>query len=134
MHKDEKGNIIGKGELCVRQLLGELYPNTEIKYQVPLKTLLAEDWALDLSERQEKETIDIVVYANPIIAIRVQDPHHTGRITSARDLVQRKSLEWNNVKVVDLEHYECVNIMKDLVNEESKKELITALKNEGIYL
>jgi len=134
MHKDEKGNIIGRGELCVRELLRDLFPNTEIKYQVLLKTLLAEDWAKDLSERQEKETIDIVIYTNPIIAIRVQDPHHSGRITSARDLVQRKSLEWNGVKVVDLEHYECINIMKDLVNDESKKELLVALRSENIHL
>ncbi len=134
MFKDEKGNIIGKGELSARSILHELFPNAEIKYQVPLKSLLSEDWASDLSERQEKETIDIVVYATPIIAVRVQDPHHSGKITSARDLVQRKTLEWHGIKVVDLQFYECTNLMKELVNEESKKELVIALKSEGIYL
>ena len=126
MFKDEKGNIIGRGELSARAILHEMFPNVEIKYQVPLKSLLSEDWAVDLSERQQKETIDIVVYSNPIIAVRVQDPHHSGKITSARDVVQRKTLEWHDVKVVDLQFYECVNIMKDLVNEESKKELLMA--------
>lgn len=134
MFKDEKGNIIGRGEIPAREILHELFPNIEIKYQVKLSSLLPADWADDLSERQQKETIDIVVYSNPIIAIRVQDPHHAGKITAARDLVQKKTLEWNNVKVVDLEFYECVNLMKDVVNDESRQELILALKSENIHL
>lgn len=132
MHKDEKGNIIGKGELSAIEILIPLFPECEVKTQVPLSTLLEKDWAEDLSERQQKETIDIVIYSNPIIAIRVQDAHHRGRITSMRDVVQRKTLEWNNITVVDLLDTECTELLKERVNDKSKKEVLKALNSCGI--
>lgn len=132
MHKDANGFIIGRGEEAAFDLLVQLFPDKEVKIQVPFKDLLHGEWVDTITERQEKETIDIVVYTDPIIAIRVQDPHHNGRITSARDLVQRKTLEWNGVKVVDLQHYECTEIMKEKTNDKSMKELLNALSDEGI--
>jgi hypothetical protein len=133
MHKDANGNFIGRGEDSAFELLLQLYPDKEIKRQVKFKDLLSGEWTDTVTERQEKETIDIVVYSDPIIAIRVQDPHHNGRLTSARDLVQRKTLEWNGVRVVDLQHYECVELMKENVSDKSMKELLNALKEEGIH-
>jgi hypothetical protein len=130
--KDSNGHIIGRGERGAFDMLVQLFPDKEVKIQVPFKSLLNGEWTDTVTERQEKETIDIVVYSDPIIAIRVQDPHHNGRLTSARDLVQRKTLEWNGVRVVDLQHYECVELMKDNVNDKSMKELLEALKEEGI--
>lgn len=132
MHKDAQGRIIGKGEETTFELLMQLFPDKEIKTQVPFKELLTGDWKDTVTERQEKETIDIVVYHDPVIAIRVQDPHHNGRLSSARDTVQRKTLEWNGVRVVDLQFYECTEIMKERVNDTSMKELIQALRDEGI--
>ena len=133
MHKDSNGNFIGRGEDSAFELLLQIYPDKEIKRQVQFKDLLSGEWIDTVTERQEKETIDLVVYSDPIIAIRVQDPHHNGRLTSARDLVQRKTLEWNGVRVVDLQHYECVELMKENVSDKSMKELLNALKEEGIH-
>lgn len=133
MHKDVNGNFIGRGEEIVLELLIQLFPDKEIKTQVKFQDLLHAEWIDTVTERQEKETIDIVVYTDPIIAIRVQDPHHSGRITDARDLVQRKTLEWNNLRVVDIQHYNAVNIMKDKRNDESMRELLEALNHEGIH-
>jgi|TARA_R110002020_G_scaffold333304_2_gene548671 hypothetical protein len=133
MHKDSNGNFIGRGEDSAFELLLQIYPDKEIKRQVKFKDLLSGEWIDTVTERQEKETIDLVVYSDPIIAIRVQDPHHNGRLTSARDLVQRKTLEWNGVRVVDLQHYECVELMKENVSDKSMKELLNALKEEGIH-
>ena len=132
MHKDANGFIIGRGEETALDLLMQLFPDKEIKIQVPFKDLLHGEWVDTVTERQEKETIDIVVYTDPVLAIRVQDPHHNGRITSARDLVQRKTLEWNGLRVVDLQHYECTEIMKERINDKSMKELLNALNDEGI--
>ena len=132
MHKDANGFIIGKGEETALDLLMQLFPDKEVKIQVPFKDLLHGEWVDTVTERQEKETLDIVVFTDPIIVIRVQDPHHNGRITSARDLVQRKTLEWNGHRVVDLQHYECTEIMKERINDKSMKELLEALKEEGI--
>ena len=132
MHKDANGFIIGKGEETALDLLMQLFPDKEVKIQVPFKDLLHGEWVDTVTERQEKETLDIVVFTDPIIVIRVQDPHHNGRITSARDLVQRKTLEWNGHRVVDLQHYECTEIMKERINDKSMKELLNALSDEGI--
>jgi len=132
VHKDAKGNIIGYGETSAVEILKQLFPDKEIKTQVSLKSLLTSDWANDLSERQCKETLDIVVYTDPIIVVRVQDPHHKGNITSARDLVQKKTLEWCDMKVVDLQFYECINLMKELVNDSSREEVKEALTKANI--
>ena len=113
MIKDSEGNIIGRGEYSVFEMLVTLFPDKELKTQVKFIDLLTEEWADTVSERQEKETIDIVVYTDPILAIRVQDPHHSGRITAQRDLVQKKTLEWNGLRVIDIQHYNCPNIMKE---------------------
>jgi hypothetical protein len=133
VHKDSQGNIIGFGEETTLELLIQLFPLSDIKTQVKFKDLLKGEWVDTVTERQEKETIDIVVYTDPIIAVRVQDPHHTGRITAMRDTVQRKTLEWNNIRVVDLNHYDCVNIMKEKRNDEAMRELLEALSHEGIH-
>jgi len=133
MQINKQGQMIGKGEMVTFELLTQLFPDKEIKIQVLLSSLLSDDWVADLSEKQMKETIDIVVYTTPIIAVRVQDPHHMGRITSMRDIVQKKTLEWNDIKVVDLNYYDCVTICKkEVCNEDSMKELLWALKDEGI--
>lgn len=132
MHKDSKGNIIGCGELAAFEILVKLFPDREISTQIPLKSLLKGEWLKDLSERQEKETIDIVVYGSPIMAVRIQDPHHRGVITSSRDTVQRKILEWNDIVVIDLQFYECTELLKEKVNETSMKEVLNALKDEKI--
>ena len=127
--------IIGKGERAALQILKEIYGDTaEYFIQYKFKDLLQGEWVDTVTERQEKETIDIVVkLPKKTIAIRIQDPHHTGRITEARDTVQRKTLEWNEVAVVDLWFHDCPELWKDVVNDTSKNEVITILKSLGIY-
>jgi|TARA_R110002012_G_scaffold321953_2_gene552743 hypothetical protein len=133
MFKDKNGNFIGKGEYLVFEMLTTLFPDKEMKTQVKFIDLLTEEWADTVSERQEKETIDIVVFTDPILAVRVQDPHHSGEITAQRDLVQKKTLEWNGLRVIDIQHYNCPNIMKEKPNKESMRELVEALNHEGIH-
>lgn len=127
--------IIGKGERAALEILKEIYGDTaEYFIQYKFKDLLQGEWVDTVTERQEKETIDIVVkLPKKTIAIRIQDPHHTGRITEARDTVQRKTLEWNEVAVVDLWFHDCPELWKDVVNDTSKNEVITILKSLGIY-
>lgn len=132
MIKDTNGHIIGHGEYVVLELLMQLFPNREIKTQMKFTDLVKGEWLDTVTERQKKETIDIVVLGKPIIAIRVQDPHHVGRLTDMRDLVQKKTLEWNDVVVVDVNAYDCKNIMKDRGGDESMRELLEALRHAGI--
>lgn len=133
MHKDSQGNFIGNGEDAAFEILKELYPNFEIKRQVKFKDLLSGEWLDTITERQEKETIDIVIFGTPIIAVRVQDARHTGRGMSYRDTVQKKTLEWNNIKVVDLHHYECLNLMKNITGQTARDEIIASLRKEKVY-
>ena len=63
----------------------------------------------------------------------MQDPHHSGRITAQRDLVQKKTLEWNGLRVIDIQHYNCPNIMKENSNKDAMRELLEALNHEGIH-
>lgn len=133
MEIDAQGNFIGHGENVALEILIQLFPDKEVKTQVKFKDLLKGDWIDTVTERQEKETIDIVVYSDPIIAVRVQDARHTGSGMSMRDTVQKKTLEWNDIKVVDLNHYDCINIMKDKRNDESMREVIESLNHAGIH-
>ena len=133
MFKDKNGNFIGIGETTVLEIISSWFPQKEIKTQIKFKDLLTKEWADTVSERQEKETIDIVIFTDPRIVVRVQDPHHAGVITSQRDLVQKRTLEWNDIKVVDVNFYDCPNIMKEKNNKESKRELLEAFKHSGIY-
>lgn len=133
MQIDKHGNYIGKGEYTAFEIIATLFPDKELKIQVKFKDLLKGEWIDTVSGRQEKETIDIVVYSDPIIAVRIQDPHHTGRLTSMRDTVQKKTLEWNDIKVVDINHYDCPNIMKEKVNDDSMREILEAFSHAGIH-
>lgn len=133
MEIDKQGNFIGKGEYSALEMTIMLFPDKEVKTQVKFKDLLKGEWKDTVSGRQDKETIDIVVYSDPIIAVRIQDPHHTGRITAMRDTVQKKTLEWNDVKVVDMNHYDCPHLMKEEVNDESMREVVEAFSHAGIH-
>ena len=97
MHKNEKGQFIGRGEDTALEILKTEFPDAEFKIQVPLRDLLSEEWQDTMTERQEKETLDIVITQNDKkIAVRVQDKRHNGIGLAQRDIVQKKTLEWNN--------------------------------------
>jgi hypothetical protein len=127
MRVNKKGEFIGKGEDTCLIILKDLFENAEFKTQVPLKNLLAEEWIDTLTERQEKETIDIVILKDDKkIAVRVQDKRHKGFHLAQRDLVQKKTLEWNNCIVVDLDEQECPTLFKEILDVDSIKEVKSA--------
>lgn len=134
MYKNTKGELIGHGEDVCVSILKDLYPEAEIKTQFKFKDLMKGDFVGSVTERQEKETLDIVVFRENMmpIVVRVQDKHHSGSVTSDRDKVQKKTLEWNDCIVVDVQHYNCPNIFKDKNNEESKRELLEAFSDADI--
>lgn len=136
LHKDKYGNFIGRGEDTIYTILQEIYPEAEIKRQWHFSKLMKNNFELSVTERQEKETLDFVIFRKigmPIV-VRVQDPHHSGNVTSMRDVVQKKELEWNDCIVVDVQHYNCPNIFKEKDNFESREELIEAFSDSGLDL
>ena len=127
--------IIGKGEKTALEVLKETY-GKEVEYttQVLFKDLMSYEFRDDLSERQQKESVDIVIFSgfNPI-CVRVQGGDHTGILKSARDTVQKQMLEWSNCTVVDLWFHDCPELFKEKLNDESRREVREALKNSGLH-
>ena len=89
---------------------------------------MSDEFKDGLSERQMKESVDIVLYTLfDTICIRVQGRDHKGVLKSSRDIVQKQMLEWSNCKVVDLWWYDCPTLFKNIENDESKRELMEAI-------
>ena len=132
MKVNEKGEFIGDGEEVALEILRDIFgEEAEYSTQVKFTSLLEPEWLDTVSERQEKETLDIVISQNNrIIVFRVQDDHHKGFHTQQRDLVQKKTLEWNNCIVVDLWKDECPILFKNMKNEDSFSEIKSVLSLE----
>ena len=132
MKVNEKGEFIGDGEEVALEILKDIFgEEAEYSTQVKFTSLLQPEWLDTISERQEKETLDIVISQNDkTIVFRVQDDHHKGFHTQQRDLVQKKTLEWNNCIVVDLWKDECPILFKNMKNEDSFSEIKSAISLE----
>lgn len=120
--------LIGRGEAVVKELLHDLMPKAEITTQVPLTKLLLPDQRLALSERQLKESIDIVVNRKfkKTLCVRIQDKHHYSKRFGQIDGVQRAFLEKSFNEVLDIYEHECPNIFK--ANSGAKDELMFYIK------
>ena len=115
--------FIGKGERTAKQILKFIFPNDKIKEQVPLKDLVGQT---GLSQRQIKESIDLVVYTDTTIyAVRVNGKDHKGKKYLA-DGHQKSILKSLGIRVIDLEWYDCPNLFKEQFNQESKREVLEA--------
>ena len=126
--------IIGKGEKTALEVLKEIYgKDVEYSTQIQFKHLMNYEFIDDLSERQQKETVDIVLFSgfNPV-CVRVQGGDHTGILKSARDTVQKQMLEWCNCVVVDLWFHDCPELFKEKLNDESRREVREALTRVGL--
>lgn len=118
--------IIGHGERAALVILREMFGNAcEYETQLLLRDLVTREYEDTFSERQKKETIDIVVYPllTKPIAVRIQDKHHSTQRMGVIDNIQNFMLEWNGYRVVDIWHYECPELWKDKVNDISRKEV-----------
>ena len=102
-----------------------MMPNAVIETQVPLHRLLVSDNRFNLSERQNKETIDIVVKRKflPPLCVRIQDKHHASRRFGHIDGVQKNHLEYSHCDVVDIPENECPELFKENLNNKSRHEL-----------
>ena len=126
--------IIGKGEKTALEVLKEIYGrDVEYSTQIQFKHLMNYEFIDDLSERQQKETVDIVLFSgfNPV-CVRVQGGDHSGILKSARDTVQKQMLEWCNCIVVDLWFHDCPELFKEKLNDESRREVREALTRVGL--
>ena len=138
MRKDSNGNIIGAGEdtaVAILEELNALNTNVEIIRQQPLVGLLKDEFKDSLAESYLKHKIDIMLVGldKPVV-VRVQGKDHEGILKSARDTVLKKKLEWHNCIVVDLNWYDCPNLFKEELNDDSREEVKSALYSLGVHL
>ena len=134
MKKDKDGNFIGVGETTAIDILQDLYKDAKITPQYPFIKLINDDYKDSLGDSYLKHKLDIVVFRDkdkPIV-VRVQDKHHEGVLTSARDIVMKQILEWNDCVVVDLNWYECHFLWKEEKNDDSISEVIISLQDAGL--
>ena len=126
--------IIGQGEVAALEIIKDMFGNScEYLTQVKLSDMVSPDYLETLSDRQLKETIDIVVDTGfQYLAIRVQDKHHSSARMATIDNIQKLMLEWNGWKVIDIWHYECKELWKYKVNKKSRLELELAIKESSI--
>ena len=126
----ENMELIGRGEVTAIAIIKELMPDAVIETQVPLNKLLLPDIRTGLSQRQEKESIDIVVKRKhkPVLCVRIQDRHHNTRRFGKIDKVQNMLLKWSYHQVVDVDEIECPILFKEQLNANSRSELKKYLK------
>ena len=136
MKKDKDGNFIGVGETTAIDILQDLYKNAKIIPQYPFVKLINDNYKDSLGDNYLKHKLDIVVFrpSEKTMVVRVQDKHHEGVLTSARDVVMKQILEWNDCIVVDLNWYECHFLWKEEKNDDSISEVIIALQDAGLEL
>ena len=101
-----------------------MMPKADITTQVPLYKLLLPHIRDTLSERQYKESIDIVVNRKfkKTLCVRVQDKHHYSKRFGQIDGVQRAFLEQSFNEVCDIYEHECPNIFKAAKAAEAAKD------------
>jgi len=124
--------LVGRGEKVAYNYLTEWFPppRNEVKTQVPLYKMLSEKYRNDLSERQQKESIDLVVlrkHEKPI-CVRIQDRHHDTVKFGHIDKNQRMLLEWSRCIVIDIPEYECPELFKDNLTVNAREELKKYIK------
>ena len=127
--------FIGQGERAALSILKTVFgEECEYKIQYLFAKLMKGDFLDTLSERQKKETLDIVVFrpVKPTIVFRIQDKHHDSILKTSQYVVQRQMLEWNGCQVVDLPHQECPTLWKDIVNEDSMEEVMFFLRKHDL--
>jgi len=123
--------LVGRGEEVAVKILHEIFPKAQIVTQVPLHKLLSHEWRIELSERQLKESIDIVVkrkHRKPL-CVRIQDKHHNTLRFSQIDGAQKFMLEHSRCNVVDIPEVECPQLFKNRYSADSIKELKYYIKS-----
>ena len=119
--------IIGRGEETLVKILKDKIPNCEIFIQVPLATFVPHEERILFSDRQKKETIDImIIYKTKKYACRVQDSRHQkGQVLMQVDKVQKNLICKYNGKnsVIDFRESECPVLFSEKNNWYSQSEV-----------
>jgi len=149
-HKDDirgdDSTIIGRGEQTLIEILDEkLHGDARIYTQIHLKYLVPKEQVELFSERQQKETIDVVMlYHNNWTCFRVQhgsnkkyqSKGHLGKELAQADVVQKRLIQryHGNNSVIDFRESECKTLFTNKNNWYSQSEVGIVCMLEGLKL
>lgn len=143
--KCEKNTIVGRGENILVQILKRKLPGARIYTQVHLKYLVPKEEVNEFSERQIKETVDVLLIHKfhwHIIRVqhgstkKYQSKGHLGNHLAQADLVQKTLIQRYHGKnsVIDLRESECKTLFKNKDNWYSESEVGIQLMLGGLSL
>lgn len=143
--KPREDSLIGRGEKTLVKIFEEKIPGAKIFTQVPLKYFVPKEEVQEFSERQQKETIDVlVIHRNRWTAFRVQHGStkkyhpkgHLGDVLAQADLVQKRLIQKYHGprSVIDLRESECKQLFKEEKNWYSESEVGIQCMLEGFKL
>ena len=133
MHKDAKGNLIGRGEDATFAILS--HPLREIERQVKTTKLITDPEEMEImSAENKRRSIDLYFEeAGTKFCIRVNNGgkrstfnkgNHISDGKSRIDKIQKRDLETYGYTVIDVNERDNPNIFKEKVNDDSIKELL----------
>lgn len=123
--------FIGRGERTAVQILRIFFPRAIIHTQVSVAQIFAcHGRSSELSQRQHKETVDIVVFAKNPIAVRLHGKKGSGKMRAEghqRDLLE--SIGW---KVIDVHKRDCPELFAEKFNWKAAWELFNCFVDQKI--
>ena len=142
MHKDsikeDNSTIIGRGEKVLVDILKEKLPSAKIYTQVHLKYLVPSEEVVLFSERQVKETVDVLmIYKNKWTVFRVQDSRHQkGTVLMQADQIQKRLIQkyHGEKSVIELRESECKFLFSNINNWYSQSEVGIQCELEGLRI
>lgn len=130
---DGRPCIIGRGEDLVKQILEIFFPRAYIGRQILLSKIIP----VEQNWRQEKESLDLAVWQKgdpendkPDFVVRVQNDK--GDIRAGHEARQKTEIEKEEIKVVDINEYECTEVFAERFNYLSIFEVSDALRRADI--
>jgi|APSaa5957512535_1039671.scaffolds.fasta_scaffold129537_1 hypothetical protein len=143
--KEDNSTKVGCGEKILVEILQEKLPECVIYTQVHLNYLVPKEETLQFSERQVKETIDVLLlHKNRFIIFRVQhgsnckyrSKGHLWDKLSQSDSIQKRLVQRYHGKysVIDLRESECKVLFSNINNWYSQSEVGIQCELEGLRL
>ena len=142
-----KNTIIGRGEKATLEILQWMLPKYTYFTQASIRRLLdmrAPKVYYPVAERYKKSSIDILLAFDKndnlrltkarMVAVQIQDNHHTGEVTSKVDNVIRDILKDCKIDLIEVHERNCKELFKNRINPKSIWELCNEIMTSKVKL
>ena len=114
--------FIGRAEPEVFKILQEIFPNTLIVPQFPLRKLIPYSWYNELDDEIKKHKFDFIVYTKKLLVIEVNFKHGEKAAKKWRQIFAPMIKELKNpgAIAVTINDYECLTLFKHTKTNNTK--------------